>query len=116
MTEEDLTSCTRERSFGHFRRSISQPTGIDASRISAAFEEDLLEITIQGGANPPSPSVSVSRTSLDERPHREGVGRRCPKLTISRAAHRKVLLVPRPLDLRGDDPSRPLCQRPAREP
>lgn len=53
--EEDLTYYTRERSFGHFRRSISLPAGIDASRVSAAFEDGLLEITIQGGANLPEP-------------------------------------------------------------
>jgi HSP20 family protein len=55
LKEEDLTYYTRERTFGHFRRSISLPAGIDASRVSAAFEDGLLEITIQGGANLPEP-------------------------------------------------------------
>jgi HSP20 family protein len=55
LNEEDLTYYTRERSFGHFRRSISLPGGIDASKVSAAFEDGLLEITIQGGANLPEP-------------------------------------------------------------
>jgi HSP20 family protein len=55
LNEEDLTYYTRERSFGHFRRSISLPGGINASKVSAAFEDGLLEITIQDGANLPEP-------------------------------------------------------------
>jgi HSP20 family protein len=55
LKEEDLTYYTRERFFGHFRRSISLPGGIDAGKVSAAFEDGLLEITIQGGANLPEP-------------------------------------------------------------
>jgi HSP20 family protein len=55
LNEEELTYYTRERSFGHFRRSISLPDGIDGSRVNATFEEGLLEISIQGGANLPEP-------------------------------------------------------------
>jgi HSP20 family protein len=55
LNEGDLTFYTRERSFGHFRRSISLPGGIGASKVSAAFEDGLLEITIHGGANLPEP-------------------------------------------------------------
>jgi hypothetical protein len=72
VTKEDLTSCTRERSFGHFRRSISQPTGIDASRINAAFEEDLLESIIQGGANLTEPQ----RIRIGNWPHRASLTQR----------------------------------------
>ena len=55
LKEEDLPSYTRERTFGHFGRGLGLPAGIDASQVSAAFEDDLLEITIQGGANLPEP-------------------------------------------------------------
>ena len=55
LNEEELTYYTRERSFGYFRRSISLPDGIDGSRVNATFEEGLLEISIQGGANLPEP-------------------------------------------------------------
>jgi HSP20 family protein len=55
LNEAELTYYTRERSFGHFRRSISLPDGIDGSKVNAAFEEGLLEIGIQGGADLPEP-------------------------------------------------------------
>jgi HSP20 family protein len=55
LNEGDLTFYTRERSFGHFRRSISLPGGIGANKVSAAFDDGLLEITIHGGANLPEP-------------------------------------------------------------
>jgi HSP20 family protein len=55
LNEEELTYYTRERSFGHFRRSINLPDGIDRSRVNATFEEGLLEINIQGGADLPEP-------------------------------------------------------------
>lgn len=50
LSEEEVSFYTRERSYGHFRRSMSLPEGINQSRISATFEEGMLEITIQGGA------------------------------------------------------------------
>jgi hypothetical protein len=44
---------------------IGEPTGIDGSRISAAFEVDSLEIAIQGGADLPEPQrIWGSRTGL----------------------------------------------------
>jgi HSP20 family protein len=55
LNEEELTYYTRERSFGHFRRSISLPDGIHGSKVNATFEEGLLEIGIQGGADLPEP-------------------------------------------------------------
>lgn len=55
LNEEELTYYTRERSFGHFRRSISLPDDIDGSKVDATFEEGLLEIIIQGGADLPEP-------------------------------------------------------------
>ncbi len=50
LSEEEVSFYTRERSYGHFRRSMSLPEGIDQSRIDARFEDGMLEITIQGGA------------------------------------------------------------------
>lgn len=50
LSEEEVSFYTRERSYGHFRRSMSLPEGIDQSRIRATFEDGMLEITIQGGA------------------------------------------------------------------
>ena len=35
-----------ERSFGHFSRSLQLPDGVDADRISASFENGVLELTI----------------------------------------------------------------------
>ena len=55
LNEEELTYYTRERYFGHFRRSISLPDGVEGSKVSADFEDGLLEITIEGGANLPEP-------------------------------------------------------------
>jgi len=55
LNEEELTYYTRERSFGHFRRSISLPENIDGSKVNASFKEGLLEINIQGGADLPEP-------------------------------------------------------------
>ena len=41
----------RERYYGHFRRRIKLPEGIDRSNISASFEDGLLEITVKGGVD-----------------------------------------------------------------
>ena len=41
----------RERHYGHFRRRIKLPEGIDRSRISAAYEDGLLEVTVKGGVD-----------------------------------------------------------------
>ena len=45
----------RERYYGHFRRSMSLPEGINEDDIRANFEDGLLEITVKGGANHPQP-------------------------------------------------------------
>jgi HSP20 family protein len=55
LNEEKLTYYTQERYFGHFRRSISLPDGVEESKVSADFEDGLLEISIEGGANLPEP-------------------------------------------------------------
>ncbi len=46
---------TRERYFGHFRRTMSLPAGIDAGDIDASFENGLLEVSVTGGADHPEP-------------------------------------------------------------
>jgi HSP20 family protein len=53
LNEEELVYYTRERSFGHFRRSISLPEGVDGSKVRASFEDGLLEIIIEGRADLP---------------------------------------------------------------
>lgn len=50
LGEEEVSFYARERSYGHFRRSMSLPKGIQQSGIGATFEDGLLEIAIQGGA------------------------------------------------------------------
>ena len=40
----------RERRYGSFRRSVALPEGIDESKISARYEDGVLEVTVQGGA------------------------------------------------------------------
>ena len=55
LNQQELTYYTRERYFGHFRRSISLPEGVEGSQVSADFEDGLLEISIEGGANLPEP-------------------------------------------------------------
>ena len=47
---EEVHFYTRERSFGHFRRSMNLPEGIDASDISADFQDGMLQVTVRGGA------------------------------------------------------------------
>jgi HSP20 family protein len=40
----------RERRYGSFRRDVALPEGIDESKISARYEDGVLEVTVQGGA------------------------------------------------------------------
>ena len=41
---------TRERSFGHFRRSMNLPEGIDDDDVSASFVDGMLQVTVRGAA------------------------------------------------------------------
>jgi HSP20 family protein len=50
LNEEEVHFYTRERSFGHFRRSMNLPQGVDRSDISADFRDGMLQITVRGGA------------------------------------------------------------------
>ena len=45
----------RERYFGHFRRRIKLPEGVDGSKISASFDNGLLEVTVRGGVDHSEP-------------------------------------------------------------
>ena len=45
----------RERYFGHFRRRIKLPEGVDGSKISASFDNGLLEVTVRGGVDHAEP-------------------------------------------------------------
>ena len=40
----------RERRYGSFRRSLALPEGIDESKISACYEDGVLEVRVQGAA------------------------------------------------------------------
>jgi HSP20 family protein len=55
IDEEEVHFYTRERSYGHFRRSMNVPEGVDSSKINASFEDGMLELTIAGGAVYPEP-------------------------------------------------------------
>ncbi len=55
LDDEEPEFYTRERSFGHFRRTINLPDGAHESKMDATFVNGLLEITIEGGANLPQP-------------------------------------------------------------
>ncbi len=48
--EEGVNFYVRELYYGAFRRSITLPEGVDESKISADFENGLVEITVRGGA------------------------------------------------------------------
>ncbi len=50
LDEGEGTFYVRERYYGAFRRSLALPAGVDESKISADFENGLLEITVRGGA------------------------------------------------------------------
>ena len=50
LDEEEISYYVRERFFGTFRRSMNLPEGVDESKISASFEDGMLEIIIEGGA------------------------------------------------------------------
>ena len=50
LDEEEVSFYVRERYYSAFRRTITLPAGTDESRISADFENGLLEVTVRGGA------------------------------------------------------------------
>lgn len=50
LDEEKVNFYVRERYYGAFRRIMTLPEGIDESRMSADFDNGLVEITVRGGA------------------------------------------------------------------
>jgi HSP20 family protein len=55
LNEEQVRFYTRERSYGHFRRSMNLPEGVDGSKINATFDDGMLELIVTGGAVYPEP-------------------------------------------------------------
>ncbi|MGB3684068.1 MAG: Hsp20/alpha crystallin family protein [Rubrobacteraceae bacterium] len=53
--DEDVVYYVRERFYGNFRRTMTLPEGVNESQIRASYENGMLEITIEGGANAASP-------------------------------------------------------------
>ena len=53
LNEEQVQFYTRERSYGHFRRSMNLPEGVDGSKINATFDDGMLELIVTGGAGYP---------------------------------------------------------------
>ena len=68
---EDNAYYVRERQYGSFRRTINLPDGIERSRVTAALEDGLLEITVAGGCKarrkPERIDISVSGDGRDDR-------------------------------------------------
>ncbi len=55
LDEDEVHFYTRERSYGNFRRSMNLPEGVDRGKISASFQDGMLELTVTGGAVYPEP-------------------------------------------------------------
>ena len=60
LNEEQVHFYTRERSYGHFRRSMNLPEGVDGSKINASFNDGMLELIITAEPSTPSPNASES--------------------------------------------------------
>jgi HSP20 family protein len=64
---------TREHYYGHFRRRLELPENVDASRVSASFENGLLEVTVRGGADRHEPErIQIKHTPAEEMSVRTG--------------------------------------------
>jgi HSP20 family protein len=50
LDEEEVSFYVSERFYGVFRRSMTLPSGVDESKISAESYNGLMEITVRGGA------------------------------------------------------------------
>jgi HSP20 family protein len=50
LDEEETSFLVRERFYGTFRRAINLPENVANDKISANFEDGMLEITVAGGA------------------------------------------------------------------
>jgi len=60
----DVSYYSRERYYGRFRRTMNLPEGVDGDRITADFENGLLEVTVKGGADYPEPERIQIGTSV----------------------------------------------------
>jgi HSP20 family protein len=63
----------RERRYGSFRRSVALPEGIDESKISARYEDGVLEVTVQGAAVAREPKRIQIQGPSGERSGSEGL-------------------------------------------
>ena len=65
LDDEEVSYYVRERFYGIFRRAITLPEGIDESKISTAFKNGMLQITVQGGAAAAKPKRIQVRDESD---------------------------------------------------
>src|SRR5215204_682608 len=65
----------RERRYGSFTRSLALPEGIDESKISARYENGVLEVTVQGGAVAREPKRIQIQGPSNESSSSEGLSR-----------------------------------------
>jgi HSP20 family protein len=61
---EDVSYYSRERYYGRFRRTMTLPEGVEGDRITADFENGLLEVTVKGAADYPEPERIRIGTSV----------------------------------------------------
>lgn len=54
-SEGDVSYYVHESFYGAFRRSMTLPEGIDGSKVSASFDNGMLEVTVKGGASAAEP-------------------------------------------------------------
>ncbi|MGB3632486.1 MAG: Hsp20/alpha crystallin family protein, partial [Rubrobacteraceae bacterium] len=60
---EGVTYYAHERHYGHFRRNMTLPEGVQESDVNATFEDGMLEVLVKGGAAPREPSSIEIGTS-----------------------------------------------------
>ena len=60
---DDVSFYVHERYYGAFRRSMTLPAGVDESKVSAYFDNGMLEITIKDAA-----SAEPRRIQIGEKP------------------------------------------------
>ena len=54
-----------ERSFGHFSRSVTVPDGIDESKVTATFNDGVLEVRIPKPEERKPTRISIARGTID---------------------------------------------------
>ncbi len=68
LDDEEVSFYVHEMFYGKLRRSMSLPSGMDESRISAEFYDGLMQITVRGGAA----TVEPRRIQITEKEDRSG--------------------------------------------